>query len=108
MTPTGTEDFHSKSNYFLKIRYLSFAVTDTKPSLRRLAQERAIYGTKRVDYKLPYDVEYSLAKLLDRELDLVRNIQKILLDLSYRYDFNSFDLFNILDNYNMNFISAEK
>ena len=92
----------------LKFRFLNFIVTENKPSLRRLAQERSIYGPKRSDLTLPYDLEYSLVKLFDREIELVKNIQFNLSELSLRYDFNAFDLFNTLDNYNFNFLNAEK
>jgi len=83
-------------------------VTDLKPSIRRFAQEKERFAPKRVDLLLPYDVEYSLAKLLDRELELGRNIQLILSELSYRYDFNALDLFGCLDNYKLGFLTAEK
>lgn len=83
-------------------------VTDLKPSLRRFAIEKSSYYYKRSELILPYDVEYSLAKLLDRELEMGRNIQLNLSALSYRYDYNHYDLFDVLDNYKFSYITHEK
>jgi hypothetical protein len=82
-------------------------VSDLNPSIKRLAQEKAIYGTRRTDYP-HYDVEYSLSKLFDRELDLARNIQLVLSDLSFRYDYTVNNLFNALDNYNIGYLTQER
>ena len=48
---------------------------------------------------LPYDVEYSLSKVFERELDLVRNIELILNDIKARYDFNMYDLYAAIQTY---------
>lgn len=89
-------------------RFLCFVLTDTKPSLRKLASDRAIFGPKHMVYSLPYDIEFSLVKLFERELELTKNLQIFLRDLSYRYDFNSFDLFKVLDSYGFGYITSEK
>jgi len=89
-------------------RFLCFVLTDSQPSLRKLSLDRALFGPKKVEYFLPYDVEYSIVKLLERELDLGKNLQIFLKDLSYRYDFNSYDLFKVLDNFGFGFLTSEK
>ena len=82
-------------------------ISDLNPSLVRLAQEKAIYGSRRTEYP-HYDVEYSLSKLFDRELDLARNIQLVLSDLSFRYDYTINNLFNCLDSYNMGYLKQDE
>lgn len=82
-------------------------MSELNPSIKRLAQEKAIYGTRRNDY-LHYDVEYSLSKLFDRELDLMRNLQSVLSDLSFRYDYTINNLFAALDSYNLGYLTCEK
>ena len=56
---------------------------------------------------LPYDVDYSLARLLERELDFVRSMSNIVRDVNLRYDFNINDIFRTLDCYNFNYITIE-
>jgi len=87
-------------------------VADSKPSLRRFAQEEATeasYSVKNIDYSnTPFKVEYAVVKLLNRELDLGRSIQVFTNSLSLRKDFNIYDLFDSLDNFKYNFIAKEK
>ena len=75
--------------------------------IKRLATEKAIYGTRRTEYP-HYDVEYSLSKLFDRELDLARNISLVLSDLSFRYDYTINNLFNALDGYSLGYLKQEE
>jgi hypothetical protein len=82
-------------------------VSDLNPSLRRMALEKSVYGARRTEYP-HYDVEYSLSKLFDRELDLVRNLQLVVSDLSFRYDYTVNNFFNALDNYNLGYLTSEK
>jgi len=102
-------DFTSTSKIIILIicRYLHLLVSENNPSIRRVALEKAVYGSRR-DSAPHYDVEYSLSKLLDRELDLVRNIQLVVSDLSFRYDYTINNLFDTLDNYNLGYLTAEK
>ena len=86
---------------------MNLLVSDLNPSIRRLAQEKAVYGTRRTEYP-HYDVEYSLSKLFDRELDLARNLQLVLSDLSFRHDYTINNLFDALDNYNLGYLTADK
>ena len=50
--------------------------------------------------KIPYNVEYSLIKLLEKEVDLVRNIIYKLKDIKCRYDFNIHNLFHLMKYFN--------
>lgn len=81
-------------------------VSDLHPSIKRRAQEKGIYGSKA---NFPhYDVEYSLSRLIEKELDLVRNLQLVLSDLSFRYDYTVSNLFNALDDYNLGYLTSQK
>ena len=50
--------------------------------------------------KIPFNVEYSLSKLLEKEVELSRNIIYDLLDMKCRYDFNIHDLYHKLKYFN--------
>ena len=52
------------------------------------------------DNKLSFNIEYSLGKLLEKEIDLSRNIMNLLNDLRCRCDYNTCDIFNSLKSYN--------
>ena len=52
------------------------------------------------DNKLSFNIEYSLSKLLEKEIDLSRNIMNLLNDLRCRCDYNACDIFNSLKSYN--------
>ena len=45
--------------------------------------------------KLSFNIEYSLSKLLEKEIELSRNILPLLQDLKCRYDFNIHDIYII-------------
>jgi len=79
-------------------------LSDYNYTLRRLARERVGYLYTRLT--LPYDVEYSLTKLLERELDLVRNAEALLNDIRARYDFNVYDLYSSIQSYS--YLTSEK
>jgi hypothetical protein len=71
-------------------------LSDSNYKLRRIARDRVGLSTR---LNLSYDVEYSLSKLLERELDLVRNLDLGLSDLKKRYDFNVYDLYSSFEVY---------
>jgi hypothetical protein len=60
-----------------------------------------------LSYVLSYDVEYSLSKVIERELELIRELELVLSDIRGRYDFSVADVFNLLDSYGLNYINAE-
>ena len=59
------------------------------------------------NFNLSFDVEYYLCKLLEKEILLVKNLDKLLFKLKERKDFSTFDLFFILKEEN-NFVSMNK
>ncbi len=50
--------------------------------------------------KLSFNVEYSLSKLLEKEIDMARNIIPLLKDLKCRYDFNIHDIYHLVKSIN--------
>jgi len=86
--------------------FLNFLVTDSDFTLRRLADEKSSYYPSSSPY-LGFDVEYSLVKLFEREIELVRNLVALLKDLNLRYDHNVTQLFTSLDEYSLNYITSD-
>ena len=89
------------------MRFLNLVVTETKPSLRRFAQEEAVLGNRGI-VSIPFKTEYAFMKLLNRELELGRALNTHLNAVKLRSDFNVLELFNVLDNFRFNFIAKEK
>ena len=95
------------SNYDGNLNYTEFLnmiLSDANYSLRRLARDRIGYSSSNV---LPYDVEYSLTRLLESELELARAVEILTADIKARYDFNVLDIYTLIQS-NGNFIAAEK
>jgi len=78
--------------------FLNLILSEYNYTLRRISRER-IGISSRQGYHVPYDVEYSLCKLFEKEIDLVRNLELILEDVKSRYDFNVDDLFSSMEAY---------
>jgi len=79
-------------------------LSETNYSLRRLARDRVGYRT---GFTLPYDVELSLTRLLERELDLARSVDLLVGDIKARYDFNILDIYSLIQGYG-SYISSER
>jgi hypothetical protein len=78
-------------------------IPETNFGLIRLSKEKTKF---RKGFPLSFDVNYSLIKLLERELDLARAIEILLEDIKGRYDYNIIDVYSSLKGYG-NFISME-
>lgn len=76
--------------------------------MRRTARNNIGYSSYRDVTVLPYDVEYSISKVFEKELELVRNVSTLLDDLKARYDFNVLDLFGSVQTYGLDTISTEE
>lgn len=57
---------------------------------------------------LPYDVEYSLSKVFERELENIRNLTVLIEDLKSRYDYNVLDLFTSIQTYGLDTINGDE
>jgi len=53
---------------------------------------------------LPFDVERLLAKLIQKELKLARDAERLKQELAARYDFNLDRLFKDVDDINYNYV----
>ena len=84
--------------------FLNMILSDSNYSIRRLARDRIGYRSGNI---LSYDVEYSLTRLLERELELARAVEILVGDVRARYDFNVLDIYTLIQGYG-NFISSEK
>lgn len=56
---------------------------------------------------VPSDVEYTFVRLLEKELEFVRNLSESIRELSLRYDFNVLDAFRSLDILRIDNINSE-
>jgi hypothetical protein len=77
-------------------------------SLRRKARNDIGCSNYRDINVLPYDVEHSLSKVLERELENIRNLTVLLEDLKSRYDYNVLDLFTTIQTYGLDTINGEE
>lgn len=69
-----------------------------------MARERTVF---KKSFPLSYDVEYSLSKLLERELNLARAVEIVVGEIKARYDFNILNLYTAVQGYK-NYISPQK
>ena len=103
---TGIYRIKSTFNIIL-YRYLNLILIDTDYTLRRISEEKPFNYTSKVPY-FSYEIEYSLVKLFERELEIVKNLNYLIKDLSIRYDYNTYKLFSQMDEYNLSYLTAEK
>jgi len=82
-----------KLNY---TEFLNLVLPNTSPSLRKIATSRAAYYIDKFD-TLPYEAEWALARVLNKEIDFFRKIELLKNDLTTRYDWNTHDAFRIID-----------
>ena len=90
------ENFDSKLSY---MEFLNLVLCDNNFELRKKTRMRVGSRGGEKDGDLPFNVEYSMVKLLLKELDLIRTTKKIIKDLKERNDYNVHDLFHYLKGY---------
>jgi len=86
--------------------FLNIVLPKTSPSLRHLATSRQSYFVSRFEC-LPYEAEWALARVFDKEIDYFRKIELLKEDLSMRYDYNHLDAFKIIDEDRTGFIDLD-
>ena len=89
------ENFDAKLSYS---EFLNFVLSDSDFNLRKKTRER-ICSNFDNNENIPFNVEYSLVKLFQKELDLIRTTRKIIEELKSCDDFNVHDLFHYLKGY---------
>ena len=67
--------------------------------LRNLTQERSAFRVGRYD-SLPRDIERGLIAIIERELELLRRLEILKVELELRYDYSAFAAFKSIDKYN--------
>ena len=75
--------------------------------LKKSIMDRATYMIKKDEY-LPYDIEISLVRILEREIDFTNNLNYNLYNVRVRSDFNFIDSFSYLDENKLNYITLKK
>ena len=83
----------SKLNY---IEFLNIVLTQDNSQLRAETAQRPNYEVRDGEF-LPVDVEYSLAKVFDRELILLAQADDLKFGLINRFDFTPLDAFTAID-----------
>ena len=88
------ENFDGKLSY---TEFLNFVLSDNIYYLRKRTRERvgSCYGKSII----PFIVEYSFVKLLQKELNLIRSTCTIIAELKSKNDFNVHDLFHYIKGY---------
>jgi len=88
------ENFDSKLSYS---EFLNIVLSNNNYELRKSAREN-ICSNNDIS-NLPFNIEYSLIKLLQKELDLIRSTRMLIEKLKSRKDFNVHDLFHYVKGY---------
>lgn len=86
--------------------FLDATLPCTSPALRKLATQRASYSIGKNE-TLPYDVEWSLSRVFDKEIEASRQIEMLKEELIKRYDFDLLDAFKKIDIYRLGHIDQE-
>ena len=86
--------------------FLNATLPVTSPALRQLATQRESYYVAR-DETLPYDVEWALARVFDKEINAYRKIELLKEDVINRYDFDTLNAFKTVDADRLGFLDHE-
>lgn len=89
------ENFDAKLSYS---EFLNLVLSDNDFNLRKRTRERICSNVDNTN-DIPFNVEYSLVKLFQKELDLIRSTRLLIQELKKCYDFNVHDLFHYLKGY---------
>lgn len=83
-------DYDGNLNY---LEFLNMILSDSNMKIRRLSRENIGYKN---GFALTYNMEYSLLKVLEKELELARAIEIIVAEMKSRYDFNLLDIYSLI------------
>ena len=76
-------------------------------TLRGLANQKSSYYPNRSPF-IKMEIENSLVKLFESEFDLLRELCILQRELSKRYDYDPNQMFSLMDEFNLNYISLDK
>jgi Ca2+-binding EF-hand superfamily protein len=94
-------DCNSTLNYS---EFVNLVVSEKNTVLRNSSLSGLSYKSV---LHVPYDVELSCVRLLEKELDFVKCLHGSVRDLNLRYDFNVLDAFKSMDIYNLDNLSTD-
>lgn len=83
--------------------FINMVVSERNVVLRSNALSSSYRGVLPV----PYDVEFSFVRLLEKELDFVKCMNTAVRELNLRYDFNVLDAFKSMDVYNIDNLNTD-
>lgn len=72
-----------------------------------ILRNSSLSSTGRSIYPVPFDCEFSLVRLLEKELDYVKCLSAAIRELNLRYDFSILEAFKALDIYNIDNVNSE-
>jgi len=88
------------------IRFCNLVLTKNDTNLRCLVTQRGTYAIESHEYLSP-EIEFSLARVFERELQLIDEFFEIANDIKY-LDFNVYQAFRTIDYLNTNSLDENK
>jgi Ca2+-binding EF-hand superfamily protein len=76
--------------------FLNAVLPKTSPVLRSLATGRQSYYVSKYE-ALPYETEWALARVYDKEINYLRKVELLKEDLTMRYDWSFLEAFKLID-----------
>lgn len=89
------------------LRFLNAVLPKDDPQLRKRVTMRPTYDVEE-DERLPYDIEYGIARIFEEELKNHKRAENLKLELSYCYDFSIINAFKTLDYDSKNYLVPEE
>jgi Ca2+-binding EF-hand superfamily protein len=86
--------------------FLNLVLPNTSPALRKICTQRSSYYVSKYE-PLPYEAEWALARVINKEIDFFRKIELLKEDLVSRYDFTTLDAFKIIDADRLGYINHD-
>ena len=86
--------------------FLEAILPATSPALRKLAMERESYYVGRNE-TLPYDVEWSISRIFDKEISTYRKLELLKDELIHRFDFDTLNAYKTIDYDRLGFLDHE-
>mmetsp|Transcript_32612 Transcript_32612/g.29476 ORF Transcript_32612/g.29476 Transcript_32612/m.29476 type:complete len:242 (+) Transcript_32612:41-766(+) len=86
--------------------FLNLALPRTSPSLRQLCTTRESYFVAKND-PLPYECEWALARVFDKEVNFTRKNELLKDDLQLRYDYSPLEAFRLIDEERLGYLDLD-
>ncbi len=89
-------------------RFLNLIIPQSETGLMKLAKGNYGYSSFSKGDMLDFEIEYSLSKLLEKEVEFVKYLDTMLREITLRKDFSPFEIFRTIDQVGLNQLSVEK